>query len=72
MQCWEYLTVAYLSNSWSDSLGRRGELPSGFDYYTGDPTGLLNDLGEQGWELCGVASKNGNNVYQLFLKRPRP
>jgi hypothetical protein len=67
MQRWEYLTVEIRYNGWSDSLGRRGSLP--VDSFQTGP--LLNDLGEQGWELAGVADRNGHGVLRLFLKRPR-
>lgn len=72
MQRWEYLNVFMKRLEWTDSLGRSGDLPARGSSVTGDPTGLLNELGGQGWELTGIASGDGNDVYQLFLKRPKP
>jgi hypothetical protein len=73
MQRWEYLTLFIESSRWSDSLGRAGTVPLGknMGVRAGDPTALLNELGEQGWELAGVAGRDDNGVYRLFLKRPR-
>lgn len=68
MQRWEYLTILVKNTNWTDSLGRSGELP-----YHGQATGLLNDLGELGWDLAGVHGLGDNYHYsRLFLKRPRP
>ena len=71
MQRWEYLTISYKYGSWSDSLGRTGTFPKAYGPGTADPTSLLNDLGEQGWELSGVACRDPYDVIHLFLKRPR-
>ena len=32
---------------------------------------ILNDLGEQGWELVSVFLKSGFLVYSYYLKRPK-
>lgn len=74
MQRWEYLIVAMSRGEYRDSLGRKGQLPTRFhgSGSSGDPTGLMNELGEQGWELSGVAGSYEPDVYQLFLKRPKP
>ena len=74
MQRREYLTLFISSTRWSDSLGREGTLrsiPGRFSRPTGDPTGILNELGEQGWEQAGVAGGDENYVCRLFLKHPR-
>ena len=67
MQCWEYLTVYVQSRSWHDSLSRRGSFPE-----NRQPAELLNELGEQGWELVGTSSGSDASVYRLFLKRSLP
>lgn len=73
MQRWEYLTNQLGQRSqWSDSLGRSGDLPTISGWLSGDPTPLLNKLGEQGWELSGVGPRDGNSNWLLYLKRPRP
>lgn len=73
MQRWEYLTLFVQDASWSDSLGRHGELAAArhVGVYTGDPTILLNELGMEGWELSGVAGRDGEGNHRLFFKRPR-
>ena len=70
MQRWEYLTIVVQSQTWTDSLGRSGSLP--YDGQTGE---LLNDLGQQGWDLVSVHG-DGDDArwycnFWLFLKRPR-
>ena len=65
MQRWEYLSIAGNGSWWSDCLGRKGGLPTYESLSYGDPTKLLNDLGEQGWDLAGAGD------HQLFLKRPK-
>ena len=73
MQRWEYLQVCVSANRWIDSAGRQGEVPQllAAAYSVGNTGSLLSELGEQGWELTGVASDD-RSFYQLFLKRPRP
>jgi len=71
MQRWEYLTLVFGGyGNWSDSLGRSGNLPA-IDKPLGHPTSLMNELGEQGWELSGV-NPGSTNRWMLFFKRPRP
>ncbi len=70
MQQLEYLTVTVFSygpgkgeSGWKDSMGRSGRID--------EVPGMLNDLGAQGWDLCGVVSANPLSYgYELFLKRP--
>lgn len=75
MQKWEYLQVNVSNWEWVASAGRSGRLPK-MEWpeqprsTEPDTTGLLNELGENGWELTGVASDSHLN-YILFLKRPR-
>jgi hypothetical protein len=75
MKRWEYLTVWVNQARWQDSLGGQGNLPNltPRSYEAdriGDPTELLNDLGEHGWDLVGVASEIVGR-FRLFLKRPK-
>lgn len=49
MQKWEYLEVWHHDYQWVDSLGRSGRLPQAWNVPMA--AGLLNELGEQGWEL---------------------
>jgi hypothetical protein len=74
MQRREYMTRFVESNRWSDSMGRTGTVPLGknMGVRASDPTALLNGLGEQSWELAGVACRDGDSVFRLFLKRPKP
>ena len=37
----------------------------------GDPTPLLNELGNEGWEVAGVTPRDGNYQWHVILKRPR-
>lgn len=79
MERWEYLEIHVHEGNWVDSMRRHGVLPrighpahpyasSQFGMATTGP--LLNELGEQGWEVTGVASV-GFYTYKLFLKRPK-
>lgn len=75
MQKWEYLEMLVQSMYWIDSMGRSGRSTSQFhpEYLQCQlcvPSSLINELGEQGWELTGVAS--GTMSDTLFFKRPRP
>lgn len=62
MQQWEYLELflSYYQGKWEDSLGRQGELVKGelsgyASSWKWQHSGtLLNELGQQGWELVGV------------------
>jgi hypothetical protein len=65
MQRWEYLTITIAGYQWSDSLGRQGSVPSYKGIAMPNVTQLLNELGEQGWELAGAIEMT------LYLKRPR-
>jgi hypothetical protein len=76
MQRWEYLTIFISTVTWQNSLGRTGTLRNIYPRAlesdrVGDPTELLNELGEQGWDLVGVNSGYTLTTYKLFLKRPR-
>jgi hypothetical protein len=69
---WEYLTVLVERHHWYSSDGRNGTLeplPEHQFRYNNQP--ILSKLGEDGWELAGVAG--GDNLfYQMFFKRPKP
>jgi hypothetical protein len=75
MDKWEYLTVQITLGDWHDSTGRQGKNNVLSDFISGnadkvyDPTELLNNLGEDGWEMVGVASTDSSQRYKLFFKR---
>jgi hypothetical protein len=73
MQRWEYLTIYTGFGRWHDSLGREGNLVRQKlgDSSWQDPSAILNDLGEQGWELTGVIGGDTSSYAKLILKRPR-
>ncbi len=82
MQRWEYLEIQIDSGIrvWRDSLGREGELREATGRWGSYRHGgaLLNDLGDQGWELVGIeAVPSGSTVWQSrpearwIFKRPR-
>jgi hypothetical protein len=67
---WEYLEVIVSHRKWEDSMGRSGNLatvPSGLSHCAA----LLNQLGDQGWELTGIAGSESTSYYRAFLKRPK-
>lgn len=69
MQKWEYLrvTARYEHGGWSVYININNDRPAG--ERTNDFTGVLNDFGEQGWEVVTAAlSENG---VTLFFKRPK-
>ena len=66
MQRWEHLSIGINEQSWWDSLGRKGKLAD-----RANPTAVLDALGDEGWELTGVAAGDQAR-YRLFLKRPKP
>jgi hypothetical protein len=55
----------YLQRNWLDVAGRQTPMGSG----QGDPRGL-NELGDKGWELCGVIGAPPQSVTVVF-KRPK-
>ena len=66
---WEYLEITVSKYGWADSMGRKGSLvPREGASYTAD---LLNGLGEQGWELAGVAGSEFIDTHRRFLKRSK-
>lgn len=72
MQNWEYLEVFfdYASNTWQDSMGRRGELD--VDDRFKHAGKLLNELGQQGWELVGLEfypNSSGGTIYGAYLAK---
>ena len=74
MTVWEYLEVfanTVQDREWLDSRGRRGELgqqESGYDFYTS----LLDQLGQDGWELVSVMGEGAMaGSYRFFFKRPK-
>ena len=73
MQKWEYLEVSVAYRHWVDSMGRSGELSQQAHSHAGfySAASLLNELGQQGWEVTGVAAGN-SSTFTLLLKRPMP
>ena len=74
MTVWEYLEVfanTVQDRQWLDSRGRTGELgqqESGYDFYAS----LLNQLGQEGWELISVMGEGAMaGSYRFFFKRPK-
>jgi hypothetical protein len=67
MQKWEYL----IGERWLQHGNKSDEWKvRANDKYYSSMTDMLNELGEQGWELVGVASRWQTYEYHLFLKRP--
>jgi hypothetical protein len=61
---WEYLVLS-VSDEWSDSNGRKGRLSRDWE---ASLAALLNDLGNQGWEMSGVGVVS---TWRFYFKRPR-
>ncbi len=81
MQRWEYLEVEvnYFYGWWRDSLGRRGKLVDSEEADPNQPFShsgpLLNELGEQGWELIGIQVLPHGGTFRTYdarwvFKRP--
>ena len=68
---WEYLEVDVHVETWSDSTGRSGRLPIAEAGPGQVPSvvGVLNGLGDEGWELAGVSNTQSPLIYRLLLKR---
>ena len=68
---WEYLEVDIHVETWSDSTGRSGRLPIEKAGPGQVPSllPLLNQLGQEGWELAGVSNTQSPLIYRLILKR---
>lgn len=67
---WEYLEVVVSGASWSDHAGGSGEvrvdeLGSSFVAHH------CNRLGDEGWELIGVAGSHTTQHFRLIFKRPK-
>jgi hypothetical protein len=81
MKRWEYLEVFVRQHLWRDSAGRWGHLPdvpSMKDAQGRSTQGfpsmaqVLNDLGDDGWEVVSfAAAPDGNSYWQFLLKRPK-
>ena len=76
MQKWEYLEVRVFGPEWGDSRGNWGrleaqELKRGYAAHWHWSATLLNELGEEGWELTGIADDESPNAYTAFFKRPK-
>jgi len=68
---WEYLEVDVHVETWSDSAGHSGRLPIAEAGPGQIPSVLpvLNQLGQEGWELAGVSNTQSPLIYRLLLKR---
>lgn len=74
MQKWEYLTVQISSFGMAhDRLAPQfingQELR---DWKKTSISGLMKQLGEEGWEMTGTINVSQTNEYYLFFKRPKP
>ncbi len=71
---WEYLEIWQRRGVWwEDSLGRSGTLPITASNYP-IAAGLLNELGEQGWELVAVVRAEDDMFFvqqRYVMKRKR-
>jgi hypothetical protein len=69
MAKWEYLTIMVIGRSWNSSDGKSGEIErytNSGQLRTVQP--VLNQFGEQGWEMTGVRGIE-NTYYEMFFKR---
>ena len=69
MEKWEYLVIFVERQAWFSSNGLSGILESFPEHeFRYNPHPILNELGEEGWELTGAVG--GDNLfYQVFFKR---
>ena len=68
---WEYLEVDVHVETWSDSAGHSGRLPIAESGPGQVPSvvGVLDQLGQEGWELAGVSNTQSPLIYRMLLKR---
>ena len=68
---WEYLEVDVRVENWSDNTGRTGRLPIAESGPGQVPSalGVLNQLGQEGWELGGVNNTTSPLIYRMVMKR---
>lgn len=78
MQQWEYLEAYVHADVWHDSTGRTETLEQvrvpvrGVTGQYASTAPVLNALGQQGWELAGVAVlETPYPTQRLYLKRPK-
>ncbi len=71
VQKWEYLEVRISGPEWADSRGNSGKLEHlklrCLSWHSATP--MMNELGEQGWEMSGIADDESLNSYIIFFKR---
>jgi hypothetical protein len=71
MEKWEYLVIFVERQAWFSGNGLSGRLePFPEHELRYNPQPILGELGEEGWELTGVAGAD-NLFYQMFFKRPK-
>jgi len=51
------------------ALSELGKCYSSLDGNENQVTRNLEELGEQGWEMCGLAAENSSSHWCVFLKR---
>jgi hypothetical protein len=67
---WEYLMVTVAEGHWRDNLGREGKLDHlrrNVDF----PAAMCAALGDDAWELAGIASSGHIESHILYFKRPK-
>ena len=73
MQKWEYLEIRISGPEWADNRGNWGRLADmklrSLPWRSTGP--LMNELGEAGWELAGIADDESLNSYIMYFKRPK-
>jgi hypothetical protein len=68
MQKWEYLEVeverpyAHAVNNQRLEWDRQGKKPLFLQY--------ANELGTQGWEMCGIAGSDSRTYFIVYFRRP--
>ena len=73
MQKWEYIEVRISGPEWADSRGNLGKLEDmrirSTRWYS--MAHFMNEQGEEGWELAGIADDESLNSFVMYFKRPK-
>ena len=70
MQMWEYMTVEaqFVGRQYVARIANEREI----DNWKNKPLAqFINELGERGWEMCGILGFPYQGIY-VFFKRPKP